>query len=83
MTNRIKTKSQQELEQRKEHERTIAALYTRVFSTDEGQFVLDDILHRVCRVDDDFAGSDALATYRGLGRRSVGLDIKKKLKGQE
>lgn len=83
MANKIKTKSQQDLDRLKAYQKEIDALYHRVFSTSEGQVVLDDIIHKVCRVEDDIGGSDALTTYRLLGRRSVGLDILKKLKVQE
>lgn len=83
MNNRIKTKSQRDLERAQTYQHEINSLYARVFSSSEGKTVLNDIIHKLCRVEDDIGGSDALNTYRLLGRRSVGLEILKKLKVQE
>ena len=64
-----------------EEERTV--LYNRVFGTDEGKMVLDDIM-KICRVDNVSADlGNPNITYYNEGARAVGLKIKKIINKKE
>lgn len=55
----------------------LAALYKTVFGTPEGKKVLGDILTRICRVDGGLFNPDTHVMAHTIGRRDVGLEIRR------